>query len=104
MSEQAGAHAFYNFAIDELHREQDSKVMPVVWAITGLNLSFLNGWWDSLLRQGRQKWGVVAADWHVLAAHVSTFAHENGPRARNLLHQWALSVRGTLHRLDRQHH
>jgi hypothetical protein len=38
------AHWGYAEAGDELGREQTTKVLPVIWAITGFNLFFLKRW------------------------------------------------------------
>jgi len=54
LSQRAGAHAFFNLVTEQLHRETDPKVLPIMWAITGLNLSFFKGWREPLLRRGKQ--------------------------------------------------
>lgn len=38
------AHWGYVEAVDELGREQTTKVLPVIWAITGFNFYFLKRW------------------------------------------------------------
>ena len=39
----AGAHAFYKIVMTQLDLEKKTKVLPVIWALTGINLFFLKG-------------------------------------------------------------
>lgn len=66
-----GAHALYLRVVAELEREKTSTVLPIIWIATGLNLFFLKGWREPLLRRGQQAWRATAGALRSVARVVS---------------------------------
>ena len=60
LSQRAGAHAFFKLVNDQLRRETSAPAYSVIWALSGLNLSFVKGWSEPLLRRGQHAWRLTA--------------------------------------------
>ena len=51
LAHPAAAHAFYKLVMYQLALEKKTKVLPIIWAVTGINLFLLNRLGRHLLDQ-----------------------------------------------------
>ncbi len=61
LAQPAGAHAYFRLVTEQLRLETGARLLPILWAITGLNFSFIEGWHEPVVRRTQQAGRLIAA-------------------------------------------
>jgi len=72
LEQKPAAYVFFKMVMQQLRLEHQSRALAVLWAVFGLNFSFVKAWPAWLRSRFQAAWHFVAARWRTLRRTIST--------------------------------